>query len=233
MKARYHRKNNMREVAREIFSHFYLFTFSLFLFSCTTENYETGDGDMSYMRADFVMMHTAAAKTVDHFVTDEGETVNLQTQATVSWAEKADTLYRALAYYNNDKAAQKVEVKSLQPVYVLRPRKVEDLETEPKDDPVGLESAWMSSNGQFINLGILLMMGQPEDDKAHHIIGVVLNSETDDTITLTFDHDQGGIPEYYTQRYYVSIPVTDTMQGKAVTLRLNTYQGLIEKTFSL
>ena len=208
----------------------YPIAFLLFT-ACTSESYDTGDGTLSYLRADFVMMHTAAEKTVDHFVTDEGETISLQPYATVSWAAKADTLYRALAYYNHDKAAQTVETQSFQPVYVLWPHGAEDPDAAPDDDAVGLESAWLSSNRQFINLGLLLMMGQPDDDTARHTIGATLSSETDDTVIITFRHNQGGIPQYYTQRLYASIPVAETMHGKTVIIRVNTYQGLVERTF--
>ena len=208
----------------------YLFSTVLAMLSCTTETYDTGDGDLSYLRADLVMMHTARAKAVDRLITDDGQTLQLPQPVTVSWAERADPLYRALAYYNDNKPAQRIEVKSIQPVYVLHPRLSEGTAGGAKADPVGIESTWMSTGGLFINLALLLKSGQPDSDDARHVIGVVIDSETDDAITLTFDHDQGGVPPYYTSRLYASIPVSETMKNKTVILNVHTYDGL--KTFT-
>ena len=203
----------------------------LLLTACTSETYDTGDGDLSYLRADFVEMHTAAAKEVDRFVTDEGDTYLLQPHATVAWAEKADTLYRALAYYN--RLPDRVEPQTFQTVYVLRPQtnSPNDQTTNLPTDPVGVESAWMSPNGRYINLGLLLKLGSTGDADLRQTIGVVTDSETDDAVVLSFIHDQAGVPEYYTQRIFASIPVTDDMSDKAITLRINTYEGAVDIDF--
>lgn len=201
------------------------------MLSCTSETYESGDGDLSYLRADFVEMHTAATKLVDSFVTDEDDAFELQQYADVAWAERPDTLYRALAYYN--KVGTQAQPHSFQPVYVLRPKKAADIEGDIRHDPVGLESTWLSANGKYINMGLLMKVGQAEGDALSQVVGVTLDSESADAMALTFIHDQGGVPEYYTQRLYVSIPVSDTMRGKTITLRIQTYSGPVVKTLQL
>ena len=49
-------------------------------------------------------------------------------------------------------------------------------------------------------------------------------------VRLLLYHDQGGVPEYYSQRAFFSIPVkvlvTDTIH-----LLINTYSGQVERTF--
>lgn len=210
----------------------FLFPAVLALLSCTSETYDTGDGSLSFLHADFVEMHTVAPKSVDWFTTDEEQRFDLSTPATAAWAEKADTLYRALAYYTTEEDV--ASTISLQQVYVLRPEVLAPKKT-PKTDPVGLESIWLSPNGRYINMGLLLKIGTEEatDNSARHTIGVAITEETPDALSLTLAHDQGGVPEYYTQRVYASIPVSDDMRGKTVTLSVNTYQGTKERTLNI
>ena len=198
------------------------------LVSCTSETYDAGDGDLSYLRADFVEIHTEAAKTIDYFIDDDDATHRLPTPFAVGWAEKADTLYRALAYYN--KVGSSVRPLSFHQVYVLRPQAPE-VDGGKKTDPVGVESVWTSNNGRYFNIGLLLKTGQADSLDAIQQIGVLLDEETDEAVSLTLLHDQGGVPEYYTARVYASIPLDERLQGKAISLKINTYAGVIERTF--
>ena len=45
-------------------------------------------------------------------------------------------------------------------------------------------------------------------------------------------HDQGGAPEYYSNRRYVSIRVPDD-RPDSVHLIIQTYNGVVEKRFAL
>jgi len=45
-------------------------------------------------------------------------------------------------------------------------------------------------------------------------------------------HDQGGVPEYYSVRKYLSIR-TSSFTTDAVTIKVNTYSGEVEKTIYL
>jgi hypothetical protein len=97
-------------------------------------------------------------------------------------------------------------------------------------DPVGFESMWVSKNGSYLNLSLLLKSGKAEGDTSLHTLGVVSNGTTTDadghrTLHLTLYHDQGGVPEYYTVQQYVSIPTQLLKDADTVELTLNTYNG--------
>lgn len=217
-----------------------------FLTACTSESYETGDGKYSYLRADFGEIHTAKPQQVDYAVNDEGRRISFETAPTVKWAEKGDTLYRALLYYNDlpDKAARSI---SLQPVYVLAPKAAEDVK-DPHHDPVTFESAWLSTCQRtdltiavdsvkreavthYLNMAFLLKTGQPDDEKARQTIGMMSEQTDDGKLRLTLLHDQGAIPQYYSTRIYTSIPLSDSQLQRGIVLSVNTYDGELIRTF--
>ena len=192
---------------------FYLFTFlplSLFI-SCTHDSYEAGDGSYSYLRADFAELKTTSAKLVPEATTDDNERLAFNNPLTVSWAEKGDTTYRALLYYN------KVETGSPEPISafavpVLRPNTLKDGET------------------------LLLKTGVEEGLDARQTIGIVINDVTEQGdgthhYDLVFYHHQNGVPEYYTSRVYSSIPTSFFKAGDTATLTIHTYQGTVVKDF--
>ena len=80
--------------------HFGLALTTLLFAACTADNYDTGDGKYSYLRADFVEAHTVASGKIDYAITDDGDSVRLNPVVSASWATKRDSIYRALLYYN-------------------------------------------------------------------------------------------------------------------------------------
>lgn len=209
------------------------------LAGCTSHDYDTGDGDYSYLRADFVEAHTAADKQVDYVDTDDGTRLHLATPFTPTWTAKADTVYRALLYYNNVTTASgdtQAEAVGAQSVPVLTPAARKQFDSV-KTDPVTFESAWLSANKRYINLGLSLKTGSADDDEAVQTIGMVddgLTTLDDGTrvANLVFYHDQGGVPEYYSSRRYVSIS-TSAVNADVVSITLNTYSGTVVKQLSL
>ena len=164
----------------------------------------------------------------------------------MKWAEKGDTLYRALLYFNDlpDKAARSI---SLQPVYVLAPKAAADVK-DPSHDPVTFESAWLSTSQRtdltiavdsvkreaathYLNMAFLLKTGQPDDEKARQTIGMMSEQTDDGKLRLTLLHDQGAIPQYYSTRIYVSIPLSDSQLQRGISLCINTYDGELIRTF--
>ena len=199
---------------------------SLFTLSCTMENYDSGDGDYSYLRADFAEAHTNAQGQIDYAINDDGETIRFAAPFSVKWTEKTDTFYRALLYYNRLPDSNKPV--TMQRVYVLQPRDISLVES-PSYDPVTFESAWLSrcqlpSSAYYVNLTFLLKTGQPDNDQAA-IQSIGVASETvNDTLRLTLLHGQGNVPQYYSTRVYASIPVSGS---QAVVLTVNTYDGKV------
>lgn len=208
------------------------------LSGCTTEAYDSGDGRYSYLTADFVVAHTSAGKTVDYVVCDKGERLVLSPAYRVEWAEKADTTYRALLYYNAATASSSprtVVAVAASQVPVFRPLPASMLETVATD-PLTVESVWLSENGRYINLALLLKTGKPNGTAEGQRLGLVLDgvsTAADGTrcaMTRLY-HSQGGVPEYYTSRYYVSVDTKD-FSADAISIEMNTYNGKVTKAIA-
>ena len=200
--------------------------------SCTQDAYDKGEGYYSQMVAEMVDGYTASDKRVTHFVTDDDVRYTVANPFMTSLMEKADTVYRAIFYFNKDEQGQ-AEVIGLDRVGVLRPLAMEAVKT----DPVKMESVWMGKSKRYLNLSLYLMTGATTDKDALHRMGccrdtLMLNDDGTRTLHLTLYHDQGGMPEYYSSRAYFSIPLTDT-DADSVVLRVNTYEGILTKCIEL
>ena len=124
------------------------------LAACTTETYDSGDGKYSMMRADFVETRTNSAGELYCAVTDEGDSLVLSPKCTAKWAATPDSLYRALLYYNVPQTGIEVKTISLTSIPTPLVRMKEDVK-EQQTDPVVFNSAWMSREGRYINLGCM------------------------------------------------------------------------------
>ena len=221
----------------------FMMVFLSFLFSCKFNQYETGDGAYSYLRADFVEIHTIDSQRVDYFINDEGEKLSFSNPYTVQWAEKKDTLYRALLYYN--RKPDGIEPVKIQRVHVLFPLLADSVKS-PKTDPVTLESAWTSDcqrtfalndhqGARYLNVSFAVKTGQ-HDEKLVQSIGV-MSENRNDTLRLTLLHDQGGIPEYYSSHVYASIPLLSSQSDATqvfshpIVFTVHTYQGIVTKSY--
>ena len=207
-------------------------------FGCTTEEYESGDGELSYLRADFVMAYADAQKKISTAITDEGEQLTLCKSLTPKWAEKGDSTYRALLYYN--KVEGEVEPVSIVSVSVPKVRKTSDIKEKIYTDPVTFESAWKSTNSSFVNLGLQVKTGTADGVDTKQVIGMLCDTiiQREDgykEIALRLYHRQNGVPEYYSAGLYVSIPFDrlpcDIKKGDVVSITINTYKGEVRKEF--
>lgn len=215
--------------------------FTIALTACTSEAYDSGDGTNSYLTADLVLLRTAPDKSVRSVQLDDGTELRLSNPFAKDWIERSDTVYRALLYYDqisarsdaavgtNPNSIPVVRARSVLPVPVLRISAAADVDNI-LTDPVGFESMWVSKNGSYLNLSLLLKSGKAEGDTSLHTLGVVSNGTTTDadrrrTLHLTLYHDQGGVPAYYTVQQYVSIPTQFFEDADTIELTLNTYNG--------
>ena len=206
----------------------------LALTACTVDSYDKGDGKYSLMQAELVDLNVNAQKAATSFVTDEGDRYQLTPPITTSWFQTADTTYRAILYFNAlpDATAEAV---SLGVVPTLRATEHWKLEKQP-EDPIGMESAWLSRTGKYINLGLLIKTGQVGGEDGTHTVAlaqdtILVNADQTRTAHFRFLHDQSGVPEHYTNRRYVSILLPDTIQLDTIRLTIPTYEGKIERTF--
>ena len=206
------------------------------LAACEQENYDKGDGKYSRLVTAFVEAPTTQERQVVYVDTDEGERLALNAPYTAKWLLKADTTYRAVLYYYEEEkeAVRPYMLASLSTATVLP---VDSFKKGVKTDPVKFESAWVSKTKKYLNTGIYLKMGTSENADARHIIGIVRDTimlQADGKLTahLRLYHYQGDVPEYYSQRTYFSIPLKD-IAADSVRFSLNTYDGVVTKTFPI
>lgn len=203
------------------------------LAACTIDPYEAGDGQYSYLKAEMADMHTAAKCKVDYAVTDTDEKLTFSSPFSCHWPTTPDSTYRAMLYYK--KTPDKTEGNTCVKVWVLHPMKPSK---NTPTDPVKLQSSWLSQNKKYINLRLGVMSGKPDDEKQKQKIGIVLNKQVTHAngkkaVDLQLLHNRNHVPSYYTKTLYISIPTASYKSGDSIRLKVNTYQGMMEKTFVL
>lgn len=222
----------------------FLLSLPVLLLSCTNDAYDTGDGALSYLRAELVEANTDAAADIVSITLDDDTRLSLTKKMSPEWAEKADTAYRALMYYKQKPAADgvltAVEPFAMRRVLTPKIKAAEEVKDDIKTDPVLFNSAWKAANGRFINFDLGVKTGKTDDDESGQTIGIIcdgVDQRADGTrlIRLRLHHDQGSVPEYYTSQLFLSIPVwylpTEPSAGDEVEICINTYSGEIKKTF--
>lgn len=203
------------------------------LASCTSERYDSGDGSNSYLTAELALVNTSADGSVRSATLDDGAVVTFSNPFIVDWAQKPDTAYRALVYYDrtsDDMANVPMKARSVVSVPVLAAvdaSRVQNIRT----DALGIESVWLSANGRYVNLSLLLKAGKTSGDDAVQTVGIVsygvqTASDGSRTLRLTLYHDQGNVPEYYTVQRYVSIDSNLFKDADHAELTVNTYNGV-------
>ena len=250
------------------------------LASCTTEQYDSGDGKLSYLRSDFVEACTDAQSRMSSFTTDEQLSLQVEGTPKVSWMTTPDSTYRALVYYEapssssapspssaigpssalgsssasgpsisssssasfTERSAQNLTsapVKVFIVNNVLCP-KIKRLQTSapPKTDPVSFVALWLSANRKYVNITFDVKTGSSGSDADGQSIGAVLTDMTrnaDGTLTahITFCHDQGNVPQYYSSRQYASLAVAQMQDADSASIVINSYKGKVVKTISL
>ena len=211
--------------------------------ACKTDAYESGDGRLSYVRADFVEANTDAEKKVFSAQTDDGLKLWLSPTLTAKWISTADSTYRALLYYNTaDSIKTEGTVKPVAISQVLAPQV-----SKPKvvgqvypTDPLTFESSWKSRNGRYYNLGLSVKTGTSDGETSAQTIGILYRGSTvcssgQHVHRLQLVHDQNKVPEYYTTRVYVSVPLYGlpftTSVGDSIEISMNTYDGTLTRSF--
>lgn len=202
------------------------------LTACEQDVYDKGDATYSHMRADFVEAYSTADRSVTYVVTDDDQRLTLKAPFTAKWL-KADTTYRAVLYYNL--VGTEVEALNISQITTVPVKHHSLLKTAVKTDPVGFESAWLSANGKYLNLGLVVKLGAVDSLTQKQSVGIVgdtilTHGDGRRTYQLRLYHNQGDVPEYYSQRVYISVPV-DTLDVDSLQLSVNTYSGVLTKRF--
>ena len=215
----------------------YLLLSSSFFLSCERNSYEKGEGRYSLLQADFANLTVDNEKRGVSFVTDEGESYLLSNPLKTSWIETADTVYRTYLYYNKEDNGR-ADIKSIGILPTLIARDAKDFKRQPQD-PLGVESSWLTRDSKYINMGLLLKNGRDDNGKEGiHALALALdevrqNDDQTHTAYYRLLHEQGEAPEYYTNRRYVCILLPTEERPDSVCLTVNTYDGIVVKKFKL
>ncbi|MCQ2220188.1 MAG: NigD-like protein [Prevotella sp.] len=209
---------------------FFLFIAFAFV-ACSQDAYETGDSALSYLRADMVDMHVIG-KDVKSIVTDDGESLKFSSLHVSDKLARPDTVYRALLYYNKVEGKD-IELVSSSIASLLVPTK----DSKVKEmHPLTFTSGWVSANGKYVNLCLGLKVGKTDDGNTLQGLDIRLDEVKTDAEDhkhnyLTLLHDQNGMPEYYTETFYFSIPIDEYSKGDELHITVNTYGGEVTRTF--
>ena len=221
---------------RKVIVYTSLFCLSL-LTACTTDSYETGEGIYSHTIADFAELRANSQKRGVSFMNDEGVNYVLEKAIVASWIKTADSTYRTSIYYN--KVAEGVaRPVACALIPTVKAKNASEFPRQPQD-PLGVESCWVTKNGKYINLGLLLKNGRnSEGVETTHAISLALDEmhlNDDNTYTAYYRllHDKQDAPEYYTNRNYVSILLPTTNRPDSVRLTVRTYEGDWVKTLKI
>jgi hypothetical protein len=209
------------------------------LYSCTTDSYEKGEGEYSRMEADFVEAHANADKRFDYVDTDDGERLLLSQPYERSWIKTPDSLYRAILYYKRaEKTVDPVTMAQVSVATIVRTDSLEKrMKSRVKTDPLTLESVWISKSKRYLNASVYLKVGSTDNKDAIHKMGIVCDTimthaDNTRTLHLRLYHDQGGVPEYYSQRTYFSLPLSD-LKADSIRFTVNTYKGEVVRMFKI
>ena len=205
--------------------------FILAAMSCKDEGYETGDGDLSFLKADFGFVLTNNEKKCYGAETDEGDNLIFSQPKEQGWATVPDSLYRALIYYKyNKEKNSKVDLWSLVQVFSVYPINHSKLR-EKRTDPLLFESAWLSGENKYLNLGLFVKTGVAGENDPKRTIGMIsdtllINPDGHNRHELTLFHSQNGVPEYYSSRLWMTVNLSDVNPEDTINLKINTYDGM-------
>lgn len=207
-----------------------------FLISCEQDAYDKGTGDSSLTQAELVEAYASGPQLLTRVVTDENIDMALTKPYEAEWAKKTDSAYRALLYFKKVEKQRAEPVSCAQvPTAVILP--LDSFKKGVRQDPVQFESAWVSKTGRYLNTCIYLMTGKSDSEESFHLLAiaddsVVTNADGTRTQRLRLYHNQGGMPEYYSQRTCLSVPLHN-VHADSVTLSVNTYKGVVTRRMKI
>lgn len=213
----------------------FLAPFFLLFTSCKQDAYEKGTGENSLILAEMVEAYASAKNQLARVVTDEGVELKLTRPYEAKWAEKEDTAYRAVLYYNKvEGGADPVSCSQISTAVILP---LDSFKKGVIQHPVRFESAWVSKTKRYLNVSLYLMTGEPPTEADRHLLAIAddsikVNADGTRTQHLRLYHNRGNMPEYYSQRFYFSIPLHN-VKADSVALSVGTYNGVVTRKIEI
>lgn len=193
------------------------------------------NADLALLTAEMCDVTTAADGIIVGGTTDSDVRLQFTSPLQCSWAEVADTTYRALLYYNKVEGSNSVKPVMADKVMYLAPHSgVKDKEWTKDVDPVGLTSLWMAENGKYLNMRLTIKTGTA-DDKQKHSLGLVCDTVMEQGRAKHYYyrlcHSRNNLPEFYSFDVFASIPTADINKDDTLTLMVPTAKGMLDKVF--
>ncbi len=197
--------------------------------ACTSEAYDSGDTGLSYLSTELADATTNSNGLFAHAVTDGGQRLTLSPPYRAEHITTTpDTTCRVLMYHGRVDGGT-TDVKAIQSVLTTSIVNRRD-DISPKKDPVGKVRAWVSANKKYLNMVVTLKVGQQDGAPTQQSVGLLRDSVT--TLAdgkrchwISLIHNQNGMPEYYSQEAYMSVPMSQLGDDAHIRLRAKTYDG--------
>lgn len=226
----------------------------LCLASCTSHDYDTGDGDYSYYTAEMAVL-SLKETVVSQAELDDDRILELCSplQSSVLRNNFKQSLMgdscRLVLYYNKGKetasTVTSTELHGANPVLMPKIVLADTLTTPVKTDPLILNSSWKAKNEKYYNYNVSVKTGLTDGKTLPHTLGFVCDSITTDNsvqpskaiVHLRLVHDQNSAPEFYSVEAFLSLSRAKIeallnhynitgVSAYSVSLSVNTYQGL-------
>ncbi len=219
----------------------------LMITSCTTEGYDTGDGNYSYYSAEMALL-SLKDSLVSRAEMDDNRVLVFDSPLKSSVLRKnfsqslmGDSCRLMLHFNKGVETATTVEAATLHGADAVMMPSIalaDTLKKAVKTDPLNVVSSWKAKSGKFYNYCLSLKAGTTDKDRQVQTLGIVCDSVSaaTGTVYLRLAHDQNDVPEYYSVEAFLSISrkqidkilnhysVAPTSNVK-VKLSVNTYQG--------
>ena len=188
-----------------------LFLFLISLSSCDDKD----DGPYPSIVTELADCPTDAEGRMTQIVLDDDTRLTLSNPQT---GLKANAVYRALAGYTLSDG--QATLYSLTAAALLR-----DSTAIAQCDPTNVASLWLTR--RYLNLHLL----PKTQGQGRHTWGYIVDSIAGDHAYLRLHHRQGSDPASYTADQYASLPL-DSIAANTITLRIATFSGTHERTFT-
>ena len=203
--------------------------------ACEHDYYDKGTGPYSLMQAELVEAYAATPQQLSRVVSDRGEQLALVPPIGAKWATKTDTAYRALLYYNKvEGGAEPVSCSQVATAVILP---LDSFKKGVRQDPVRFESAWVSKSGRYLNTSLYLLTGEAPTKNDYHLMAIAddsitVNADSTRTQRLRLYHHRGNMPEHYSQRTLISIPLHN-VRADSIAFTVQTYDGPVTKKVNI
>lgn len=193
------------------------------------------NNNISNIEADMVNIHVIG-RDVKSMVTDAGKSLTVEPGMKVAEAmARPDTTYRAMLWYIQEPQQVCQIYQSITAVQLVPKDDISKAITT-KQDPFYVSTAWLTKNMDYLNIGFVTMTGASTAVQPQKFDAVVENMQVIDgkkSLRVILMHDQNSHPQTYSQEGYITIPLKDLTKGDNITIKFVSYDGVVEKTFTL